>query len=150
MRVSDVMTKRPISVFRDTKLHQVISILAKNKITGCPVISAKRHVVGMVAQKDILSLIDVRDGVKSRESLPLILAVIKGGGFVNLRSRVQKLRDKRVEHIMKRRVISVGENHALYDALSLLNKYNISRLPVVRNEKLIGILSRSDMIKALK
>lgn len=150
MRVRDVMTRRLVVAKKSDSLQSILMLLANNNITGCPVVDAEKRVIGMVTQKDILSLLDVRTGINKAEALPLIMAALEGSGFSSLRRRMAPLYKKRAEEFMTRRIVAVDENHPLYDAVSLLNKHNISRLPVLRDGRLVGILSRSDIIKALK
>ena len=149
MKVRDLMTKRPITVKPTDTLGKVVRILADKEISGCPVVSNGK-LVGIVTQTDIIRIIDVYEKVnKSGDLFSLVIAVIKSDDS-SIKKGLRKLLKMKVREFMKGGVIYIEENGDIYNAAKLINRHKIDRLPVVKDDKLIGILTKADIIKALE
>ena len=151
MLVRDAMTKNIVSVNPDDMLEKVLDILAKNNISGCPVVSRK-NVVGVISQTDILKLIDVHSKIQTPESVlfPLILAAIKSEHYDRLKDSLKDVLEMKVRDFMSKIVISINADEDIYKAARLMNKNDVDRLPVLEEKKLVGIIARGDIIKALE
>lgn len=152
MQIKKVMTKNPITLKPIDSLEKAIHTLADNKISGCPVVDSKKNVVGMITESDILRIIDIHSSIKSSSALlPLILGIIKSSEhFEDVKKSFQKVLDLEVKDFMVEDVISVDVEDDVYKAARLMNKHKINRLPVLDKNKLVGIISRADIIKALE
>jgi len=151
MKVKNIMTKHPVALKQSDSLETVLKVLAKNKISGCPIINSKRQVIGIISETDILNLIDVYSSIKKSESLPLLLGIlVSGESFENVKKSLKKILDLPVRDFMVKKVITIDEDDDVYKAARLMNKHGINRLPVVKNDKLVGIITRADIVKALE
>jgi len=146
IKVKDVMTKKPITLFQNDTLRQTLKVLVKNRITGCPVVDSRNNLVGIVAQADVLKLIDVYGKIqKSGDFLSFISSFVKDGSL-----DIKKLHNIKVKDFCNKKAITIAHDSSIYDAARLMNKYDIERLPVVKTKKLVGIVTRTDIIKTLE
>ncbi|MFH0832637.1 MAG: CBS domain-containing protein [Candidatus Aenigmatarchaeota archaeon] len=150
MFVSRIMTKNPISVDPCDSLEKVLDILTKNRISGCPVVDGKR-LLGVITESDIIRIIDVHTKIHKPESglFPLILAVIKDEKYDALKSALKDVLSLKVKTFMSKKAVTIDVNDDVYKAARLLNRHDIDRLPVTENKKLVGIITRWDLIRAL-
>jgi len=146
MKVSDVMSKKVLSASPDDTLGSVIGKLSGRNITGMPVVHQGK-VVGIITQTDILRNMDLFSGVNDFSDMVSIKKMMKGKDVSG--DRVKKLHSRKVKHFMNKKVITIGDNNALSDAVKMINENDIDRLPVVHGKKLIGILTKKDVMKAV-
>ena len=151
MLVRNAMTRDTIAVKPDNTLENLLDTLAKNNISGCPVVSRK-NVVGIISQTDILKLIDVHSKIQTPESglFPLILAAIKSEHYDRLRESLRDILNLKIREFMSKKVVTINADEDIYKAARLMNKNDINRLPVLEGKKLVGIIAREDIIKALE
>ncbi|KAB2951874.1 CBS domain-containing protein [Heliorestis acidaminivorans] len=140
------MTKEVHSVYVDTPISEVAKVLTEQKISGLPVLSRQGEVIGIVSEGDLL--------YKDREvKYPSYIALL--GGFIYLESpkrfeeEFRKITALRAEEIMTKEVITIEEDTLVQDMAAIMTEQRINRLPVVRQGKLVGIVTRADIIKAL-
>lgn len=119
LEAKDIMTKKVISVTEDTPIYDAVEILVENNISGIPVITDDRTLVGIITEKDVLSLFYDNEG---DEKLTV--------------------RDFMTPHAV---FFDASEN-LINICDYLLNNY-FRRVPVVSDGKLVGIISRRDIIK---
>lgn len=127
--ISMIMTKEVFTVDQDQQLSKAYDIITKNKIRHLPVIS-KDKIVGMISKTDIdkASFMAAFDDKE-------INSVI----YENLS----------IEQVMTKRIISVQENDLIVDVASLLSKHEFHAVPVLSGDKLVGIVSSTDLINYL-
>lgn len=142
MKVKDVMIKKVITVKSGQSLAEVARVLVKNNISGAPVVDKKGWLIGMLSEKDLFYALypDVKDILRD---IKLWL------GKEKIKYRVAAKRGLRVDGLMTKKVISVSEDDEILGAGSLMLRYKIHRLPVVKNKKLVGIVSRRDIFRNL-
>lgn len=150
MKVHHAMTKKPIYLRSRDKLHNAVKVFSKQDISGCPVVTGKK-VVGVITRTDIITAIDPHAKIiKDIDLLALVNASIHDPRFENMRSSIRKTMSMSVSAFMNKDVITVGYDEDIYNAARIMNEKDISMLPVVRNEKLIGVLTRTDVIRVLE
>lgn len=118
-RAKDIMTKNVIGVKEETPIYEAISLIAKNNITGVPVVGDDMTLVGILSEKDVIGLfyLSRKDG-----------------------------ESKTVSDFMTQPVVSFDENEDLLDVCDCLMNNHFRRVPVVSKGKLVGIISRRDII----
>ncbi len=130
MKVSEVMNRGVLSVTPQDRVCDVIDLFLENNITGAPV-TEQGKVVGMISRKDILPLITTFDlDCSSSEQIRRTCS-----NYV-------------VDH-MQGEVITVQPVEAVERCALLMTSNSINRLPVIENGKLVGIVTRGDILKAL-
>ncbi|MFA4819597.1 MAG: CBS domain-containing protein [Candidatus Aenigmatarchaeota archaeon] len=150
MKVRDIMTKKPITVRPTDTLGKVVRILADKKISGCPVVD-RGKLVGIVTQTDIIRTMDVYEKInKGGDMFSLVVAVIKSSKYDNMKAQLKKMLNMKVREFMKKKVVFIEEDADIYKAAKLISSHGVDRLPVVEKGKLIGILTKADIIKELE
>ncbi len=140
VRAGDLMTRKVHKVKRETPLRDVAEILAKNRISGVPVVDANRHAVGIISEKDFCSQMGDRG---ARSLMGVIYDCLNSQDYLAM-----NIREQRAEDIMTTPVITVEEDTVLMKITAVLTENNINRVPVVDPHGcLTGIVSRADIIR---
>lgn len=152
LKVKDIMTPNPVTVQVDSPLREAAGLLRKYHIGGLPVMDGDR-VAGIITETDILSLLDVGD-LSDDLWLPSPLEVIEipVREFINWERTKRALTDisnMEVQRVMSSPVIAIDEDADISEAASLMLREGIARLPVLREGKLIGIVTRADIVNGL-
>jgi CBS domain-containing protein len=146
MLAKDIMTWNPITVNAEAKIEEVSKILVEKKISGLPVVDDEDRLIGIISEKDMMA--------KAAElKIPFYVTLFESIIFlenpVRFNNELKKYTAYRVKDAMTTKVISVEENAPMAEVVELLQKKNINRLPVLRNHKVIGIITRNDVLKAI-
>jgi CBS domain-containing protein len=147
MRASDVMTASVITVTPQTSVRDLAELLSKHGISGVPVVDPEQNLVGLVSEGDLLHRAETGTSRRTEQR--------RARWFDGLMRENHDARDylkshaRAVEDIMTRDVITVAETAELNEIADLLETNRIRRLPVVRDGKVVGIVSRADLVRAL-
>ncbi len=143
MKVSDVMTHRVISIAPDADIRDAVELMLKNRISGLPVIDDQGKLAGIVSEADFLRRTETGTERKLSPWYDAIFGPRESAtGFV--RAHGQK-----VHEVMTREPITVTENAPLHEAVDLMERHRVKRLPVLRRGKVIGIITRANLMRAL-
>ncbi len=139
------MTRKVISVTPETSVRTTAKLMADNKISGVPVVDDKGNLVGMVTEADLLR--GRKEAADREESWLTMLADGEGlaPDFVNY----VRTQNNMVRVVMHHDVASIAENTPLSEVAQDMVDKGVKRLPVVADGKLVGIVSRADLIRAL-
>ena len=144
MKAKDIMTTPVVSVGPDTSVLAIAELLFRERISGVPVVEDGR-VVGLVSEGDLLRRHEIgTDGNTVKRSWWDRLITNDPALAAYVKSHAIYARD-----IMSRDVVSVGEETPVAEIASVLEMRNIKRVPVLRNKKLVGIVSRANLVQAL-
>jgi CBS domain-containing protein len=143
MRVSEVMSRNVVSVAPSARVAEAARLMLDHRISGLPVVDAGGSVVGMIAEGDFLRRAET--GNVKRRPRWLEFCVSPG----RLATEYVHTHGRKVDEVMTRDVVSVGEHASLDEVASLMEKHAIKRLPVLRGRSLVGIVSRADLVRAL-
>lgn len=130
MRVADWMQRKPITIKPQETLRAAWELLRQHRIRHLPVVE-KGRLVGIVTDRDL------------RQALPSRAVSLEIHEFPQLAGMV------RIWEVMTRVLITVSPETSIQEATCLLLKYRIGSLPVVRGERLVGIVTNTDLLKAL-
>jgi len=144
MKVKELMSSNVITIKKDTTIEEIAHILTENNISGVPVINDNNEILGMVSQKDLLYK-DVQPRFPAVVELLGGLIFLKGVKHYN--EELKKLVAMKAEDIMTRNVITVGEEDEVEAIAEIMVEKDVNRVPVVRDGKLTGIVSRADMVR---
>ena len=143
MRAMDVMTADVITVKENASVRDVAKLLAERGISAVPVVDDDNRIIGMVSEGDLLHRAET--GTERRRSWWLELMASTNELAVDyVRSHGGSVKD-----VMTRDVISVSDTTPVADIAILLEKNRIKRVPVVRDGRLVGIVSRANLVRAL-
>lgn len=143
MKAEDVMTQYVTSVGPDDAVSKVIRIMLQNEISGLPVLDEHGRLIGMITEGDLLRRVET--GTQRRRAR--WIEFFMGPG----RSAEEYVRShgRRVSELMTQDPVSVTEDTPLQDVVTLMEKRRIKRVPVVRGDKVVGIVSRANLLHAL-
>jgi len=147
MRAMDVMTTNVITVEPDTSVQQLATLLSERGISGVPVVDKDNRLVGVVTEGDLLHRAETGTERRIQRRRSRWLDTI-GADQEAARDYV-KAHGRVVREIMTREVISVSDTTELADIATLLETKRIKRVPVLRDGKLAGIVSRANLVRAL-
>jgi CBS domain-containing protein len=143
MRAMDVMTSEVITVGEDASVQEVARLMADHGISAVPVVDSDNRVIGMVSEGDLLHRAET--GTEQRRSWWLEMVASTN----RLAAEYVKSHSGRVKEVMTRDVISVTDETPVADIAILLEANRIKRVPVLRDGKLVGIVSRANLVRAL-
>ena len=142
MLAKDVMTANVISVSEDTLIHDVIALLLKYRISAVPVVDNAMRVTGIVSEGDLLRFEDPNHALAWRTRW---LDVVFGGRSVT----AMETPGRTAGSVMTRPAITVDESTPLPTIAALLERHRIKRVPVLREDRLVGIVSRANLLHGL-
>ena len=142
---SDLMTRDVAAVHPETSLLEAVKLMAERRISGVPVVDDAGAIVGMLSEGD---LVRWHEGYTDRQARWLDMLA---DGFHLAPAFLQGIREqnRKVKTVMSAGVVSVSEDVPARDIAHLMYSRNIKRVPVVRDGKLVGIVARSDLVRAL-
>src|SRR6187549_447638 len=130
-------------MFASTCLAAAIRIMLQSRISGLPVTNSDGRLVGILTEGDFLRRIET--GTQRRR--PRWLEYLVGPG--RLADEYTRSHGRKVREIMTFDVLSVTEDTPLDEVVRLMEKRRIKRLPVVRGNEVVGIVSRANLVHAL-
>lgn len=143
MKASDVMVGKVITVEPDTTVHNVAKLLVKNGISAVPVVDSGGKIVGIISEGDLIRRSE--SATERRRSWWLESFTSESA----LAAEFVKANARKVADVMTRRVITAAPDTPLREIANLLEKHRIKRVPIVQNGKLVGIVSRANLVQAL-
>lgn len=146
MRAMDVMTTEVITVEPTSTVHAVAALLAERGISGVPVIDAERRVIGIVSEGDLLHRTETGT---ERRTARRRSRWFDGRAEQDLARDYAKSHGRLVKDVMSRDVVFVLDATDLADVAMTLETHRIKRVPVVRDGRLVGIISRANLVRAL-
>lgn len=143
MRAHHIMTRNVIEVAPDDSVTDAARLMLDNHVSGLPVVDLKGALVGIVTERDLLR----RREIGTQRKKPRWLDFILGPG--RQAADYVQTAGRRVAEIMTRDVRTVTENTPLSDVVAIMEKYRIKRVPVMNGNKLTGIISRQNFVRAV-
>jgi CBS domain-containing protein len=143
MKTADVMTRNVVSLQPETTVFQAADLMLEHRISGLPVVDSDGHIIGIVTEGDFLR----RSETGTQRERPRWLQFLLGPG--RLAEEYVRSSSRKVEDVMTRSVHTIREDTPLSDAVELMERHRIKRLPVLRDNKLVGIVSRANLLHAL-
>ncbi len=143
MNASDVMVRDVVTIGPDDEISTAVRLLVDHDVSALPVVDAGRHVIGILSEADLLHREE--DGTVKRISW-WTEAVTPASA---LALDYAKSHGRRVAEVMSDGVISAGEDTPLSEIANILEKNRIKRVPILKDGKLVGIVSRANLIQAL-
>ncbi|HTQ70296.1 MAG TPA: CBS domain-containing protein [Acidocella sp.] len=143
MNVSEIMTRNAISVHPRTTVVDAARIMLANHVSGLPVLDESATLVGVVTEGDLLRRAEIgTEGEQAGWLKALLQPAAVAADYVATHSR-------HVSGVMTHNPIFVTPDTPLAEVVQVMLRKRIKRLPVLENNKLIGMVSRADLLKAL-
>jgi len=141
MKAADVMVSEVISVRPDARVEEVANILLANRISAAPVIDEQGQLIGIVSEGDLIRRVEAGT---EREHPWWHLT-----GKQMLAGEYVKSHSHKVADVMTRSVITAMPETSLGEVATLLERNRIKRVPIVQNGRVVGIVSRANLLQAL-
>lgn len=120
LKAKDIMTKKVITVKKDTEIKEICEILIRYKLSGVPVVDKSKNLSGFISERDIVANVSLKDFLK-----------------------------KKAEDLMTKNVISVSYDAPTEEISRIFTERPYRYLPVTKQNKVVGIISRKDVIDRL-
>ncbi|MFS8116112.1 CBS domain-containing protein [Rhizobium jaguaris] len=143
MLVRDIMTLAPVTVKATASVEEAASLMLNNRISGLPVVDDDGALVGIVSEGDFLR----RGELETQRRRSCLLEFLASRG--KLAGEYVHAHGRKVEEVMTSSVTTISPQSPIADAVELMERDDIKRLPVVEDDQLIGIVARSDLLRAL-
>lgn len=129
---SDVMSRKVTSIRTDDSLDYVLRLFSEKSISGAPVVNRTGNLVGTLSETDLSQYVGSKDLIDAQTN------------------RLDELKEKKVQEIMKRNVITVYEHTPLHEINYEMNKHDIARVIVIDHKRqVVGIVTRADMVNGI-
>jgi len=146
LNASDIMTTEVITVTPDTPVLKVADILFKKRINGVPVLDENGKLYGIVCQSD---LIDQARKLHIPTVLTILDAVIVLKTEKQMEREIRRVSGTKVSDICTKNVVTINENTPVDEIATIMSRKRIHSIPVMDRDKLVGIVGKSDILRAL-
>ncbi len=151
LKVKQVMSKPVITITQETLVKDAAALLATRNVSGAPVVDGER-IVGVFSEADVL-----RSLKTMKKEMRLVFPSISSLGIAfqeevtqrEILEAYEEIGNAQVKDVMSKEVVTVDADIPLNDAIAKMVQRGISRLPVIEDKKLVGIVTRGDIIRGL-
>ncbi|HLZ03749.1 MAG TPA: CBS domain-containing protein [Bradyrhizobium sp.] len=143
MRAHQIMTRNVISVDPDATVAEAANLMLRKHISGLPVVDKAGTAVGILSEGDFLRRSEIGTPRQRGRLLSFFL------GYGGAAEDYVREHGRKVSEIMTRPPITVSEQASLPEIVAVMERKHIKRVPVVRDGKVVGIVSRSNLLQAL-
>ena len=140
--VKDVMMSPVVTITEDTPLGEAVALMHKSCISGLPIVDAEGNLTGLVTEYDVIQAMMPRNTDCLLTDTPNVRAEA-------MRERFCEIAQQPVSNIMAKNVAAISDHETIMDAAGVVLIRKFKRVPVVREGKPVGIVSRVDILKAM-
>lgn len=146
LTAGEIMTKKIITVAPEMGVEELASLLWENKIGGAPVVDAQGQLLGVVTESDLIDQ-------NKKVHIPTVLSILDSMIFLEnpakLDQEIKKMTGTKVADIYSSKPVTVNEATTLEELASIMADRKVHTLPVTSEGKLVGIIGKSDIIRAI-
>ena len=143
MQASDIMTTKLLTATQEKQIDEIANLMMEHNISGVPIVDDGGAVVGIVSEGDLLRRVEgAADRPRGRLARLFLIEWPSTTDFIQQRGR-------RARDIMTRNVVTVPPDMSVGEIARLLEREHVKRVPVVDGGRLIGIVSRANLLHAL-
>jgi CBS domain-containing protein len=144
MKVRDIMTKEVLTVKPNASVNEVARLMGARDVSGVPVVDDEGRVVGIITELDLI----VRN---TRLEMPRFIEVLDWGRIPlerpgHAQERLKHILGTEARDVMTPKVVMIEQDAEVEELAELMVKRRVNPVPVVENERLVGIVSRADLI----
>jgi len=142
-KVKDFISRDLTSVTENTPLRDVAEILSWRGLSGVPVVNGSNEVIGFISEKDIItSLFPEQVKIENPD-------MIRMDNLSQLIKKLNTVGEALVQDYMNKNIICASEETPIADIAGIMLRKDIKRLPVLRDKRLVGVVDRSSLTRAL-
>jgi CBS-domain-containing membrane protein len=142
LTIKDLMTRDVVSVRPETPLKHVAQVLVERRVSGLPVIAEDGTLVGVVSEADLIIKEQDPDAIHHRTLARLI------GDSPDAKARTRKSRALTAAEAMTAPAVTIGPHRPIHEAAAIMSLRKVNRLPVVDEGRVVGIVTRADLVRA--
>lgn len=146
LKVKDIMTKEVVSVTKETTVMELAGIFAQRHISSLPVLDQNGELIGMVTETDLVEQ-------DKNLHIPTVISIFDWVIYLEsdkkFEKELKKMTGRTVGDIYSNEVVTVTPATSISDVADMLSSRKITALPVVEGKKLVGIISRIDLIRSM-
>lgn len=144
LTAKDIMTRDPITIRKGATVEEALRLMAEHRVSGLPVTDVAGCLEGIITESDLL-LKGQAVPPRYRSKVSGVFAPKPDG----LEEAHRKAQANTVEEAMTRRVLVFSEDSLVVDIARALMEQAVNRVPIVRDCKVVGIVSRMDIVRAM-
>jgi CBS domain-containing protein len=143
MHASHIMTRNVITVGPDAPILHAVRLMLQHRVSGLPVVDPAGKLIGIVTEGDFLR----RPEIDTQRRRPRWVEFLIGPG--QMADEYVHTSGRKVHEVMSVNLHTVGEDASVGDIVQMMERHHIKRVPVVRGDRLVGIVTRSSVMRAL-
>ena len=147
--VREVMTADPVTVTQETGVEELTRLLGENDLPGVPVVNEAGHCIGMVTESDLVITDDDGEDLHIPHYIELFGGLIPLEPLRDFESRLRKAAAATVRDLMTSPAVTVEADDPIRKAARMIAESEHNRLPVEDEGRLVGIITRADVLRAL-
>ena len=146
LMAKDIMKRDVVTVHSSASLRDISRLLAEHRIIGIPVVDDDKRLVGMISMRDI-----VKEEVRTLGAMPDYQDIYELFSSALDMEEAESISVRRlwVEEIMSRNLHTAIESTPVREICAMMNKFGVHRIPILRDERLVGLVTAMDIIKTL-
>lgn len=146
LKAQDIMTREVITVTPDTPVPKLARILSENNIGGAPVVDENNLLLGVVTENDLIDQ-------KKKIHIPTVVTILDSVFFLEnpdkMEKEIKKIAGATVGDIYTSNPVTVQEDTLLDEIATIMSEKNIHTLPVMNEDRLVGVIGKKDIIRTL-
>jgi CBS domain-containing protein len=146
LTAKDIMTRDVVTVKPETSIEELASLLVKNEISGVPVVDDTGSLFGIVTENDLISR-------NKRLHIPTVVSFLDAAIYLEssrkFEEEVKRVAATKVGDICVRKVVTITEDTTVVDIATIMAEKKVHLLPVIEAGKVVGIVGKRDMVKAV-
>lgn len=143
--VREIMTTDVVTFHPDDRVEEAMRLMVDRNVDGAPVVDEQGNLVGMLSNSDLIVQ-------ESELHFPTVLSFLGATvefGHKHFEEDLRKALGSKVSDVMSSKPVTITEDDTIERAATLMHEKDVSRLPVVRDGKLVGLVSRNDVLRAI-
>ena len=146
LMAKDIMTRDVVTVHSSASLRDISRLLAEHRIIGIPVVDDDKRLVGMISMRDI-----AKEEVRTLGAMPDYQDIYELFSSAMDMEEAESISVRRLwaEEIMSRNLHTAIESTPVREICAMMNKFGVHRIPILRDERLVGLVTAMDIIKTL-
>ena len=146
LKVKDIMTKDVVTVTKETTVMELAGIFSQRHLSSLPVLDQSGALIGIVTETDLVEQ-------DKNLHIPTVISIFDWVIYLEsdkkFEKELKKMTGRTVGDIYSSDIVTVSPDSAISDVADLLSSRKITALPVVEGGKLVGIISRIDLIRSM-
>ena len=146
LTAKDIMTRNVVTVTPETSIEELASLLVKNDISGVPVLDDAGSLFGIVTENDLISR-------NKRLHIPTVVSFLDAAIYIEsskkFEEEVKRMAATKVGDICIRKVVTITGETTVVDIATIMAEKKVHLLPVIEGGKVVGIVGKRDMVKAV-